>query len=148
MSMSRNIPVRQTSLPCDGYRLAASEIVSSAKSIGTKGVAAYVRPPLLYYLAASDLGVPIHRLPDEPFGVAQLRPDLLIVTDVATRDSKRILDTVSELAVRSPSSMVGEFTISPHILTMLDEYATQRRLSSRDAIVKVFYFDPSRPARK
>jgi hypothetical protein len=148
LEASNRIPERVTSFPCDGYRMAARQVVGSAKDFDARRLATYVRPPLLYYLAASDLRVPIHRLPDEVFGESNLVSDTMIVTDVAVRDSERIRETVSERHLRSQMAKVGEFETWPHILTMLDDYASRRNLSSKDYRVKVFHYLRIQPVEK
>jgi len=106
----------------EGYRLAAENLVDRVNAQDVERLYVYARPPLLYYLAHSNLRVPVQRLPDERLQLDQLAPETMLVADIAVRDSKRMVHSINEGRQKRILQRMDGWWVTPHPLTMLDDF--------------------------
>jgi 4-amino-4-deoxy-L-arabinose transferase-like glycosyltransferase len=113
---------REPMRPVEGYWPASLELVDRVRLLQPDGLLVFARPPLLYYLAMSDLRVSVRRVPDERLLLDRIPPGNLIVTDVALRDAKQISASLREARRRRMLHRIDGWWVSPHPLTMFDDF--------------------------
>jgi hypothetical protein len=108
--------------PVEGYRLAVENLVGRVKANDADRLLVYARPPLLFYLAHSDLHVPVQRLPDERFQWEQFPSGSILVTDIAVRDARDFSKSPYDGKRRRWLQRTDGFWVAPHPLTVLDDF--------------------------
>jgi hypothetical protein len=126
----------------EGYRLAAENLVDSVNAQDVERLFVYARPPLLYYLTHSKLNIPARRLPDERLLLEQFSPGTMLITDIAIRDSNRIVYSINEGRRKRVLQRMDGSWVTPHPLTMIDDFGSFENQDVREYKVNQYLVAP------